>query len=64
MKQNPDTDRRSPEGERRSPSSEEEREEKESTAEIRNAEDYKEIFQPKMAICKPCFVMENSLYLQ
>uniref|UniRef100_A0A3B3QP97 Katanin p80 WD40 repeat-containing subunit B1 n=1 Tax=Paramormyrops kingsleyae TaxID=1676925 RepID=A0A3B3QP97_9TELE len=45
---------------RRSPSSEEEREEKDSTAEIRNAEDYKEIFQPKTAICKPRFLMENS----
>nr|XP_023682953.1 katanin p80 WD40 repeat-containing subunit B1 [Paramormyrops kingsleyae] len=52
VKQNPATDRRSPEGERRSPSSEEEREEKDSTAEIRNAEDYKEIFQPKTAISR------------
>uniref|UniRef100_A0A8C9WD20 Katanin p80 WD40 repeat-containing subunit B1 n=1 Tax=Scleropages formosus TaxID=113540 RepID=A0A8C9WD20_SCLFO len=42
----------SPEGERRSPSSEDEREEKESTAEIHNAEDYKEIFQPKNAISR------------
>ena len=33
----------------RSPSSEDE---KESSAEIRNPEDYKEIFQPKSAICR------------
>uniref|UniRef100_A0A667XIX4 Katanin p80 WD40 repeat-containing subunit B1 n=1 Tax=Myripristis murdjan TaxID=586833 RepID=A0A667XIX4_9TELE len=39
-----------PGGERRSPSSEDEKDERESTAEIRNAEDYKEIFQPKNAI--------------
>ncbi|XP_036399849.1 katanin p80 WD40 repeat-containing subunit B1 [Megalops cyprinoides] len=52
VKQNSESDRRSPEGERRSPSSEDEREEKESTAEIRNAEDYKEIFQPKSAISR------------
>uniref|UniRef100_A0A667XLL7 Katanin p80 WD40 repeat-containing subunit B1 n=1 Tax=Myripristis murdjan TaxID=586833 RepID=A0A667XLL7_9TELE len=44
--------RRSPEGERRSPSSEDEKDERESTAEIRNAEDYKEIFQPKNAISR------------
>uniref|UniRef100_A0A8C9TB75 Katanin p80 WD40 repeat-containing subunit B1 n=1 Tax=Scleropages formosus TaxID=113540 RepID=A0A8C9TB75_SCLFO len=52
VKQNAESERRSPEGERRSPSSEDEREEKESTAEIHNAEDYKEIFQPKNAICR------------
>ncbi|KAJ8417887.1 hypothetical protein AAFF_G00227300 [Aldrovandia affinis] len=52
VKQNSESDRRSPEGERRSPSSEDERDEKESTAEIRNAEDYKEIFQPKSAISR------------
>ncbi|XP_066569735.1 katanin p80 WD40 repeat-containing subunit B1 [Amia ocellicauda] len=52
VKQNSDSERRSPEGERRSPSSEEERDEKESTAEIRNPEDYKEIFQPKSAISR------------
>ncbi|XP_061103168.1 katanin p80 WD40 repeat-containing subunit B1 isoform X2 [Conger conger] len=52
VKQNSEADRRSPEGERRSPSSEDERDEKESTAEIRNAEDYKEIFQPKNAISR------------
>nr|XP_015224162.1 PREDICTED: katanin p80 WD40 repeat-containing subunit B1 [Lepisosteus oculatus] len=52
VKQNSESERRSPEGERRSPSSEEERDEKESTAEIRNAEDYKEIFQPKSAISR------------
>lgn len=46
VKQHPDSDRRSPEGERRSPS-EDEAEDKTSTAEIHNAEDYKEIFQPK-----------------
>uniref|UniRef100_A0A667XBI0 Katanin p80 WD40 repeat-containing subunit B1 n=1 Tax=Myripristis murdjan TaxID=586833 RepID=A0A667XBI0_9TELE len=38
--------------ERRSPSSEDEKDERESTAEIRNAEDYKEIFQPKNAISR------------
>ncbi|KFV19601.1 Katanin p80 WD40 repeat-containing subunit B1, partial [Tauraco erythrolophus] len=40
------------ESERRSPSSEDDRDEKESKAEIQNAEDYKEIFQPKNAICR------------
>uniref|UniRef100_A0A8C8M004 Katanin p80 WD40 repeat-containing subunit B1 n=1 Tax=Oncorhynchus tshawytscha TaxID=74940 RepID=A0A8C8M004_ONCTS len=38
---------------RRSPSSEDE---KESSAEIRNPEDYKEIFQPKSAICRLIYV--------
>lgn len=38
------------ESERRSPSSEDDREERESTAEIQNLEDYKEIFQPKNSI--------------
>ncbi|KAF7667822.1 hypothetical protein LDENG_00045500 [Lucifuga dentata] len=47
-----DAERRSPEGERRSPSSEDEKDEKESSAEIRNADDYKEIFQPKKAISR------------
>ena len=51
MKQCSDADRRSPEGERRSPS-EDEADEKLSSAEIHNAEDYKEIFQPKNAICR------------
>uniref|UniRef100_A0A4W6CUC3 Katanin p80 WD40 repeat-containing subunit B1 n=1 Tax=Lates calcarifer TaxID=8187 RepID=A0A4W6CUC3_LATCA len=41
----------SPEGERRSPS-EDEADEKVSSAEIHNAEDYKEIFQPKNAISR------------
>lgn len=49
--QRSDADRRSPEGERRSPS-EDEADEKVSSAEIHNAEDYKEIFQPKNAICR------------
>ncbi|XP_056134155.1 katanin p80 WD40 repeat-containing subunit B1 [Lampris incognitus] len=49
VKKSLEGDRRSPEGERRSPSSEDE---KESSAEIRNAEDYKEIFQPKNAISR------------
>ncbi|XP_074896687.1 katanin p80 WD40 repeat-containing subunit B1 isoform X4 [Buteo buteo] len=40
------------ESERRSPSSEDDRDEKESKAEIQNPEDYKEIFQPKNAICR------------
>ncbi|XP_033896245.3 katanin p80 WD40 repeat-containing subunit B1-like isoform X1 [Acipenser ruthenus] len=52
VKQNSESDRRSPEGERRSPSSEEDRDDKESTAEIRNPEDYKEIFQPSSAISR------------
>ncbi|XP_040014501.1 katanin p80 WD40 repeat-containing subunit B1 [Xiphias gladius] len=51
VKQRSDADRRSPEGERRSPS-EDEADEKVSTAEIHNAEDYKEIFQPKNAISR------------
>ncbi|XP_074141977.1 katanin p80 WD40 repeat-containing subunit B1 isoform X2 [Sminthopsis crassicaudata] len=38
------------ESERRSPSSEDDRDERESRAEIQNAEDYKEIFQPKNSI--------------
>ncbi|NWX13997.1 KTNB1 protein, partial [Aegotheles bennettii] len=40
------------ESERRSPSSEDDRDEKESKAEIQNLEEYKEIFQPKNAICR------------
>nr|XP_020458339.1 katanin p80 WD40 repeat-containing subunit B1 [Monopterus albus] len=51
VKQRPDAERRSPEGERRSPS-EDEAEEKLSSAEIHNAEDYKEIFQPRNAISR------------
>ncbi|KAL2088565.1 hypothetical protein ACEWY4_015464 [Coilia grayii] len=54
MKRSSESDRRSPEGERRSPSSEDEREEKEkeSSAEITNPDDYKEIFQPRNAISR------------
>ncbi|XP_059204744.1 katanin p80 WD40 repeat-containing subunit B1 isoform X2 [Centropristis striata] len=51
VKQRSDADRRSPEGERRSPS-EDEADEKLSSAEIHNAEDFKEIFQPKNAISR------------
>uniref|UniRef100_A0A8C2WC99 Katanin p80 WD40 repeat-containing subunit B1 n=1 Tax=Cyclopterus lumpus TaxID=8103 RepID=A0A8C2WC99_CYCLU len=51
VKQSSDADRRSPEGERRSPS-EDEADEKVSSAEIHNAEDFKEIFQPKNAISR------------
>ncbi|XP_026234919.1 katanin p80 WD40 repeat-containing subunit B1 [Anabas testudineus] len=51
VKQSSDADRRSPEGERRSPS-EDEAEEKLSSAEIHNAEDFKEIFQPKNVISR------------
>uniref|UniRef100_F7EBA1 Katanin p80 WD40 repeat-containing subunit B1 n=1 Tax=Ornithorhynchus anatinus TaxID=9258 RepID=F7EBA1_ORNAN len=40
------------ESERRSPSSEDDRDERESKAEIQNAEDYKEIFQPKNSISR------------
>lgn len=46
-----DTDRRSPDGERRS-QSEDEAEDKQSSAEIHNADDYREIFQPKHAISR------------
>lgn len=46
-----DTDRRSPDGERRS-QSEDEAEDKQSSAEIHNADDFREIFQPKHAICR------------
>ncbi|XP_077842310.1 katanin p80 WD40 repeat-containing subunit B1 isoform X7 [Macaca mulatta] len=40
------------ESERRSPSSEDDRDERESRAEIQNAEDYNEIFQPKNSISR------------
>lgn len=40
----------SSESERRSPSSDDDKDDKESTAEIQNPEDYKEIFQPKNSI--------------
>lgn len=45
--------KRNSESERRSPSSEDERDERESRAEIRNAEDYNEIFQPRNSISEP-----------
>ncbi|XP_055010538.1 katanin p80 WD40 repeat-containing subunit B1 [Boleophthalmus pectinirostris] len=51
VKKNSEGDRHSPEGERRSPS-EDEGDEKLSSAEIHNADDYKEIFQPKNAISR------------
>ncbi|XP_076742018.1 katanin p80 WD40 repeat-containing subunit B1 [Maylandia zebra] len=51
LKHRSESDRRSPEGERRSPS-EDEADEKLSSAEIHNAEDYKAIFQPKSAISR------------
>lgn len=51
VKQRADTDRPSPEGERRSPS-EDEADEKTLSAEIHNAEDHKEIFQPKNNISR------------
>lgn len=54
MKQNSEGDRHSPEGERRSPS-EDEGDDKVSSAEIHNADDFKEIFQPKNAICRSTF---------
>uniref|UniRef100_A0A8C2ARE3 Katanin p80 WD40 repeat-containing subunit B1 n=1 Tax=Cyprinus carpio TaxID=7962 RepID=A0A8C2ARE3_CYPCA len=44
--------RQDPEGERRSPSSEDEKEDRESSAEITNPEDYKEIFQPHSVISR------------
>lgn len=43
------------ESERRSPSSEDDRDERESRAEIQNAEDYNEIFQPKNSISEAIF---------
>ncbi|XP_030622355.1 katanin p80 WD40 repeat-containing subunit B1 [Chanos chanos] len=52
MKRSSESERRSPEGERRSPSSEDEREDKESSAEITNPDEYKEIFQPRNAISR------------
>ncbi|XP_056267936.1 katanin p80 WD40 repeat-containing subunit B1 [Pseudoliparis swirei] len=51
VKQSSDAERRSPEGERRSPS-EDEADEKVSSAEIHNEEDFQEIFQPKKAISR------------
>uniref|UniRef100_A0A3B4BKX3 Katanin p80 WD40 repeat-containing subunit B1 n=1 Tax=Periophthalmus magnuspinnatus TaxID=409849 RepID=A0A3B4BKX3_9GOBI len=51
VKKNSEGDRHSPEGERCSPS-EDEGDEKLSSAEIHNADDYKEIFQPKNAISR------------
>ncbi|XP_063738303.1 katanin p80 WD40 repeat-containing subunit B1 isoform X2 [Eleginops maclovinus] len=51
VKQHSEAERRSPEGERRS-QSDEEADEKLSSAEIHNAEDFKEIFQPKNAISR------------
>uniref|UniRef100_A0A8D3E2X3 Katanin p80 WD40 repeat-containing subunit B1 n=1 Tax=Scophthalmus maximus TaxID=52904 RepID=A0A8D3E2X3_SCOMX len=51
VKQRSESERRSPEGERRSPS-EDEGDEKLSSAEIHNPEDFKEIFQPKNAISR------------
>lgn len=46
--------RRNSESERRSPSSEDDRDERESRAEIQNAEDYSEIFQPRNSISEAC----------
>ncbi|XP_013881014.1 katanin p80 WD40 repeat-containing subunit B1 [Austrofundulus limnaeus] len=51
VRQRSEADRRSPEGERQSPS-EDDFEEKQLSAEIHNAEEYKEIFQPKNAISR------------
>ncbi|XP_033989779.1 LOW QUALITY PROTEIN: katanin p80 WD40 repeat-containing subunit B1 [Trematomus bernacchii] len=51
VKQRSEAERRSPEGERRS-QSDDEADEKLSSAEIHNAEDFKEIFQPKCAISR------------
>ncbi|KAF3832076.1 hypothetical protein F7725_025741 [Dissostichus mawsoni] len=51
VKQRSEAERQSPEGERRS-QSDDEADEKLSSAEIHNAEDFKEIFQPKCAICR------------
>ncbi|XP_023809546.1 katanin p80 WD40 repeat-containing subunit B1 [Oryzias latipes] len=51
VKQRSESERRSPDGERRSPS-EDEADEKVLSAEIHNAEDFREIFQPKNAISR------------
>ncbi|XP_061669406.1 katanin p80 WD40 repeat-containing subunit B1 isoform X2 [Syngnathoides biaculeatus] len=51
LKQSAEAERRSPEGERRSPS-EDEADEKVLSAEIHNAQDYREIFQPRNAISR------------
>ncbi|KAK1891829.1 Katanin p80 WD40 repeat-containing subunit B1 [Dissostichus eleginoides] len=51
VKQRSEAERQSPEGERRS-QSDDEADEKLSSAEIHNAEDFKEIFQPKCAISR------------
>lgn len=52
MKQNDIEDKCISEGERHNHSSEDEHDEKASSAEITNPDDYKEIFQPHKAICK------------
>lgn len=49
------------ESERRSPSSEDDRDERESRAEIQNAEDYNEIFQPKNSISEATPLPRHSL---
>ncbi|XP_077418896.1 katanin p80 WD40 repeat-containing subunit B1 isoform X3 [Vanacampus margaritifer] len=51
LKRSAEAERRSPEGERRS-ASEDEADEKVSSAEIHNAQDYREIFQPRNAISR------------
>ncbi|XP_037103577.1 katanin p80 WD40 repeat-containing subunit B1 isoform X1 [Syngnathus acus] len=51
LKRSAEAERRSPEGERRSPS-EDEADDKASSAQIHNAQDYREIFQPRNAICR------------
>lgn len=48
------------ESERRSPSSEDDRDERESRAEIQNAEDYNEIFQPKNSISEAWLLLPES----
>uniref|UniRef100_A0A8C6TM64 Katanin p80 WD40 repeat-containing subunit B1 n=1 Tax=Neogobius melanostomus TaxID=47308 RepID=A0A8C6TM64_9GOBI len=58
VKQGAEGDRHSPEGERRS-ASEDEGDERVSSAEIHNADDYKEIFQPKKAICTSHLLSES-----
>ncbi|XP_061132436.1 katanin p80 WD40 repeat-containing subunit B1 isoform X2 [Syngnathus typhle] len=51
LKRSAEAELRSPEGERRSPS-EDEADDKASSAQIHNAQDYREIFQPRNAICR------------
>ncbi|XP_077376597.1 katanin p80 WD40 repeat-containing subunit B1 isoform X2 [Festucalex cinctus] len=52
LKRSAEAERRSPEGERRSPSEDEAEEKASSSAEIHDAQDYREIFRPRNAISR------------